>query len=650
VRAVFRALLIVVTGFTGLRAQAPRITPAGDPSIKNDTIYRLVVNPADHPNESFVYLLDDGVIRVETDGRGSRTYRQVVQILTREAAERWGEQAFSYDSSRERFTLNWARVLASDGRVISEQPSHEQESTAPVAASAPVYSDVRVHRVTLAGVQPGTLVDYSITVETVAAIMPGDFHNTWRVTTGSLTRRSRFVVDAPADLPLKIEERNLNFRRRMTSVHGRRVYLWATAEVPRIEGEPYAADSNDVVGTVRIGAPISWADVARWYAGLARDRYHLGPALAAEVARIVAPGRTLDDTLRLLHRWVAQDFRYVSLSLGIGGYQPHAPDSVFAARYGDCKDKATLFIAAAGRLGVRAYPVLLSARERVDRELPSTAAFDHMIAAIDRHESYVYVDLTAGLVPFGLLPTGDQGRFGLVVHPDGRAEEVTLPQDSAGANRMHLLVAGSLSPAGALSGRVTVTAQGAVQAGLRSLFEAPLSEAQATQAAQGMASKVARGATGDSLEAFDGRDLQVEPRLAFAVHLDHALKPSGDRDILTLPLPDESGPGIANALATRPTRRFPIDGAKVVGLGEVVDELRLQLPNGWTVDLPPSVNAISDFGTYEAKYTQEGNVLHVIRRMRGSNRIEPPSRIADLIAWLKQRAQDDVSYVVLRRS
>src|SRR5207244_4260865 len=55
----------------------------------------------------------------EADGRGRRTYRQIVQVLTREAAEAWGEQSYSYVSSRERFTLNWARVVRPDGSVIS---------------------------------------------------------------------------------------------------------------------------------------------------------------------------------------------------------------------------------------------------------------------------------------------------------------------------------------------------------------------------------------------------------------------------------------------------------------------------------------------------------------------------------------------------
>lgn len=73
-----------------LSAQAPHITPTGDPSVKDDSIYRLAVNPADYKGQDYVLLLDDGVIRYNNDGTGSRTYRQVVQVFTREAAERFG--------------------------------------------------------------------------------------------------------------------------------------------------------------------------------------------------------------------------------------------------------------------------------------------------------------------------------------------------------------------------------------------------------------------------------------------------------------------------------------------------------------------------------------------------------------------------------
>ena len=68
---------------------------------------------------------------------------------------------------------------------MSEKPVHEQESLAPVAMEAPVYSDEKLHRISLGGVAPGTIVDYSYTVQTLKPVIPGDFFTTWSVTTGT---------------------------------------------------------------------------------------------------------------------------------------------------------------------------------------------------------------------------------------------------------------------------------------------------------------------------------------------------------------------------------------------------------------------------------------------------------------------------------
>ena len=148
--------IAILLAATSSNAQSPHVTPVGDPSVKSDTIYKLAVNPADYADQPYVYLLDDGIVTFEADGSGTRTYRQVIQILTPEAAERWGEQSFGYSTDREKLTLNWARVVKPDGTVISEKPVHEQESMAPVAMEAPVYSDEMIHRISLGGVAPGT--------------------------------------------------------------------------------------------------------------------------------------------------------------------------------------------------------------------------------------------------------------------------------------------------------------------------------------------------------------------------------------------------------------------------------------------------------------------------------------------------------------
>src|SRR3989441_4689075 len=228
-------VLVLGAAAAGLPAQAPHITPAGDPSIRSDTIYRLAVAPADYPDQGYVYLLDDGVLRFEPDGRSSRTYRQVVQSLPQDAVNDWAEQSFSYTAGRERLTINWIKVVKPDGMVISAQPSHEQESLAPVAMEAPVYSDAKVRRVTLAGVAPGTLVDYSYTIERLQPTMPGEFYSGWRVTTGRLTRRSRLIVDVPTSLAPRLKVENWRRPTGVREANGRRVYTWYASEVPKIE-------------------------------------------------------------------------------------------------------------------------------------------------------------------------------------------------------------------------------------------------------------------------------------------------------------------------------------------------------------------------------------------------------------------------------
>ena len=206
-------------------AQSPHITPSGDPSVRNDTIYSLAVKPQDYPGNRYITLLEDGVVRFEDDGRSRKTYRSVVQILTPQAAEQWGNLSIPYTTGRERLTINWMRVLHTNGSVVSDKPAHTLESIAPIAQEAPVYSDTRVRQFTLAGVAPNTIVDYSYTLETTKPFVPGDFWTTWAMGTGHVTRRSRFILDVPASLTPRIQERNVHFARLVNQSRGRRVYI-----------------------------------------------------------------------------------------------------------------------------------------------------------------------------------------------------------------------------------------------------------------------------------------------------------------------------------------------------------------------------------------------------------------------------------------
>ena len=654
-RFVFAVLLAFVA--RPVIAQAPKITPAGDPSVRDDTIYKLAINPADYPDDDYVFLLDDGVVRFEADGRSSRTYRQVIQVLNQDGAEAWGEQSFSYSSGSEKLTVNWIRVLKPNGDIISAKPAHEQESLAPVALEAPVYSDEKVRRVTLSGVAPGTLVDWSYTVERVKPLVPGDYYSGWRVTTGLLTRRSRLLIDVPASVTPRIQERNVHFKRVEQVAHGRHVYTWATGDVQKLEGEPFAAVPNTLSVHIDVGSPITWGELARWYANLSARRYVVNADLETQLAEHLKDARTLEDSLRAVHRWVSQDFRYVSLSLGIGGYLPRLPAQVLETRYGDCKDKATLFIALARRMGLTANPVLLSSSGGADSTMPTVQQFDHMIAAVDRPAKdgaggRIYLDLTSDLTPYGELPPSEEGSFALVVHDDGTFEGVRLPESDPVQNRAETRITGELSGDGHFTGRYSETKSGSLQYGLRRAYARVFSKDELSRLTQALANDVFSGASGDSLRLFDGRDLQAKPLISLAVHDAPVLSTSGGTRIFTLPaaLPNFESLGLASQLERRKPRRYPIDIAAVFGPIETVSELRMTLPPGWKAELPANVSEVAEFGSYTAEYVQDGRELRITRRARGGRGTAPPERVDALIAWLRAISKDDVKFIILQPS
>jgi Domain of Unknown Function with PDB structure (DUF3857)/Transglutaminase-like superfamily len=617
-----------------------------------DTLYGLAVKPSDHPDEAAVWLLDEGVLRLEPDGRGTRTYRQVVQVLNEDAVGRYREQEFSFSPGHEKLTVNWIQVVDPNGKVISTAPSHIQDSDIPADMGDPVYSDRKVRRVSLTGVELGSIVDYSYTTEELKPYLPGDFLASWSVNTATRTMRSNYVIDVPESFHIRIKERNPHFSGKVVARNGRNIYSWSAANLPPEKFEAFgSSDSSQIFQSIRIGGNLTWSDISKWYADNARTRYAITPKVASKIEQILAGSKTRGDSIRAIHRWVAQDVRYVSIALGMGGYQPRAPETVVETGFGDCKDKVTLFIAALGKIGITALPVLLSSDARADRELPSIAQFDHVIAGVPQGSGYQYTDLTAELVPYGELPSIEQGGFAVVVHPDGRAEEVILPLEPISANREEIRITGALGQDGMFNGRYEEAGKGRSAEMIRSLFENPLDSAQRADLPKQLARRLFESADGDSLAIFNGKNLSVLPRLSFRIRNAKAAVNAGGTHILTIPLGSMAGMAtMASALEQEPKRRFPIDAIKVLGPLASVTTVSITLPTGWKARLPPGVSSSSVFGSYTSEYAQSGNELRISRTISGARGIFPPDRVTDLITWLRQIGKDDAKFIVLEKT
>ena len=616
--------------------------------VLQDSIYSLAVKPENFPDEAVVWLLDEGVYKVEPDGRTSRTTHQVVQILKPEGANGYRERQFSWNPDHDKFTLNWMRVVKTNGEVISEHPEQIQDSDVPAAMGTPMYTATKVRRISLSGLDAGTILDFSTTTEVATPMMPGEFMFPWRVMTGVPVIRSKLVLDIPADLNPNIVERNLNFKRRESTEKNRKIYTWSASNVPKLKTEPFAPDSIIQGMQVAISPSFKWTAIGDWYSSIATPAYTITPSVEQKISTVLTGARTLDDSIAAIHKWVAQDIRYVAIELGRGGYVPRDAETVVRTGFGDCKDKAMLFLASLRKIGVTGYPVLLNISGRTNRDQPSLGQFNHMIAAVNVHGAMQFTDLTAGTYAFGSLPRSEQGSLAVLVK-DKSGEQIILPKASDAETSEEATITGTLGEDGNFSGNVVNYWTGDFAPSMRSVFQTAPDSSRRKIVGRALAGQFLERPETDSLIAFDGKDLRSQAKVTTHVSKAKMISKAGELSLLMNPIrPPPSYPGLADLLDGIKDRKLPFDAKFFAPMAKNHVDVRIKLPNGWTATLPKDINLDGPVGRYVVTYSQKGNELRIEKTSSGTGAVIPASRKAEIVDFLRKASSDDAKLIPIK--
>src|SRR5262249_50949561 len=142
--------------------------------------------------------------------------------------------------------------------------------------------------------------------------------------------------------------------------------------------------------TVKMTTFRTWDEVGRWYNELQRPQLAETPKIQAKAAELTKGLNTDDEKIRAIYNFVATRFRYVSLSFGVGRYQPHAAEDVLSNEYGDCKDKHTLLASLLGAAGIEAWPALLNSNGKIDPDVPTPGQFNHVITYIPHGDKPIW--------------------------------------------------------------------------------------------------------------------------------------------------------------------------------------------------------------------------------------------------------------------
>ncbi len=611
----------------------PPKMPARPPASASATAAGAVLSPElkallakapaakDFPNASKMTLLDLADIVVRPDGSSRTVTRQVIKVFNERGRDE-GEVSIPYNAAFETVKVVRARTILPTGRIIDVKPGEIRDGGADEGDGS--YSDARVKSFSLPAVNDGAVLEYEYVTDAKKPLMPGNFWTKWWFQTGTdPVALSRLTVTMPKTLVAREAIKNTTLKPIVRpSKDGKTITrTWQASNVPTIEFEPMMPGSDRVAPHLALSTVGSWDDIAAWYYKLAKNKMTADPTIKAQVASLTRGKTTPEEKARAIYYYVEEKTRYVALEYGIGGYQPRAASDVCRNQYGDCKDMATLLVAMLREAGITAYPVLLRAGSTapVHEDLPSANAFNHAICLAEINGKKFWLDATAGIATFGVVPGSDRGCDVLVIRDGGRGQFEVIPAATPAENKMDQNVKLTLAPDGSATGTVTVKGTGDPDLGLRYALRNTRPD-KIKDMVGALARSLAPNAQLVDFKVSDFRDKDVPVTITANVHIPRWAQKTGT--LLIFKARAEQGAGSGQSPFQTDKREHAIF-QESAGMGAATMEITL--PAGYTLlSAPESVDLVSELGRFHRTVTTGENKLTVA--------VEAENRRADIPA------------------
>jgi tetratricopeptide (TPR) repeat protein len=603
----------------------------------------------DYSQEAFVVEQLHSTYRFESDGTGRKETVARIRVQSEAGVQQWGQIQFGYNSANERVEIAYVRVVKADGSVVKAGDDAVQDLSAPVEREAPVYTDYRQKHITVPGLRPGETLEYDMVTLIHTPLAAGQFWADYDFDKTNIMLDEELDVDVPSARPLKLKNKP-GMDPKISEANGRRVYHWTSSHLER-EDDTKDKDkdkdrdkdkdkdkkkkkkrSDEERPDVQLTTFVSWEQIGRWYASLEKDRRAPSPEVRAKAADLTKGLGTDLDKVEGLYDFVAKNFRYVSLSLGVGRYQPHAAADVLHDQYGDCKDKHTLLASLLEAEGLHASSVLINSSRKLDPDVPSPSQFDHVITMLPMttpHEE-VWMDTTSEVAPFRLLAFSLRNKLALVIPADGGTPHLEeTPADTPMPDSEVSEVDGKINEIGKLEAHVHYTFRGDEELMLRSIFRR-VPEANW----QRVVENVNAGMGGDitNLKISDPAATREPFTMSYDVARPNFLDWSKKKSDLTLPLCQFNLPDLGDGNSDD-------DGdadAEVLKLGpkaEYVYKIKLDLPAKYTAHSPLPLSVRRDYAEYQATYKLEGTSFTAARTLTLRQAELPASRASDYQAF-----------------
>ena len=237
--------------------------------------------------------------------------------------------------------------------------------------------------------------------------------------------------DKPRYQPLRYKMFNYNGEPVITEEKSNKIYTWEVKDMPAVTDE-YASPAWPKITTSVFmatekfvledyqGSNASWKDFGKFVYDLKKNRDVLPDDVKQKVHQLTDGITDVNEKIRKLYEYMQQNTRYISVQLGIGGWQPFDAKYVGTKKYGDCKALSNFMYSLLKEAGIRSVYTVINAEDDDDyllTDLPCSQ-FNHVILFVPNGKDTTWLECTSQTKAAGYLG-GIGNRYAVAVDENG---------------------------------------------------------------------------------------------------------------------------------------------------------------------------------------------------------------------------------------
>lgn len=304
--------------------------------------------------------------------------------------------------------------------------------------------------------------------------------------------KSSYVLISKVSDEFRVKSQNIGMQPEEQLVKDQKTTTWKVSNLLASKPEPYSPFRETYQTAVKIapknfsyynvkGDYTNWQELGKWqYDNLLKGRNIL-PEATVQMIKELVKGETNDkDKAKKIYQYLQNKTRYISVQIGIGGFQPTKAADVDRLGYGDCKALVNYMQSLLNVAGIESYYCVVEAgteKKSLDPGFASMNQGNHVILCMPLKGDTTWLECTSQKIPFGYLGDFTDDRYVLACTPEG-GKLLRTPKLSASQNLQVRVAQLTLSKDGNVTGHVKTVFSGAQYENHEAMVGKPLSEQQ----------------------------------------------------------------------------------------------------------------------------------------------------------------------------